>query len=179
MHYQAWDEIAYPFSNFNSTTVEVWQWINNFITHLQEMWLLFPAAIKINPCWKRGPRDADKRCPTARSWWTDSGFIRKDQIPMSAFSQIAKFMGPAWGPPGSCRPQMGPMLAPWTLLLGLLIYVLSYILYHDDHRNNNTIFFPLCCYGPCHFDSTLHLSHIYSWNYTGTPMRKLPVIACS
>ena len=31
-------------------------------------------------------------------------------------SQIAKFMGPTWGPPGSWRPQMGPMLAPWTLL---------------------------------------------------------------
>ena len=31
---------------------------------------------------------------------------------------IAKFMGPTWGPPGSCRPQMGPMLAPWTLLSG-------------------------------------------------------------
>ena len=26
---------------------------------------------------------------------------------------ITKFMGPIWGPPGSCRPQMGPMLAPW------------------------------------------------------------------
>ena len=34
-------------------------------------------------------------------------------------SLIAKFMGPLWGPPGSCRPQMGPMLAPWTLLSGL------------------------------------------------------------
>ena len=31
---------------------------------------------------------------------------------------IAKFMGPTRGPPGSCRPQMGPMLAPWTLLSG-------------------------------------------------------------
>ena len=30
--------------------------------------------------------------------------------------QRAKFMGSTWGPPGSCRPQMGPMLAPWTLL---------------------------------------------------------------
>ena len=27
-------------------------------------------------------------------------------------------MGPTWGPPGSWRPQMGPMLAPWTLLSG-------------------------------------------------------------
>ena len=34
---------------------------------------------------------------------------------------IAKFMGPTWGPPGSCRPQMGPMLAPWTLLSWTLV----------------------------------------------------------
>ena len=27
-------------------------------------------------------------------------------------------MGPTWGPPGSCCPQMGPMLAPCTLLSG-------------------------------------------------------------
>ena len=32
--------------------------------------------------------------------------------------QIARFMGPTWGPPGSCRPQMSPMLAHWTLLSG-------------------------------------------------------------
>ena len=32
--------------------------------------------------------------------------------------QTAKFMGPTWGPPGSCRPQMGPMLAPLNLLFG-------------------------------------------------------------
>ena len=34
-------------------------------------------------------------------------------------SQIAKFMGPSWGPPGFCRPQMGPMLAPWILQSGI------------------------------------------------------------
>ena len=33
-------------------------------------------------------------------------------------SQIAKFMGPTWGPPGSCWPKMGPMLVPWTVLSG-------------------------------------------------------------
>ena len=32
--------------------------------------------------------------------------------------QIARFMGPTWGPPGPCGPQMGPMLVPWTLLSG-------------------------------------------------------------
>ena len=35
-------------------------------------------------------------------------------------SQIAKFMGPTWGPPWSCQPQMGPVMAPWTLLSWLL-----------------------------------------------------------
>ena len=33
-------------------------------------------------------------------------------------TQITRFMGPTWGPPGSCQPQMGPMLALWTMLSG-------------------------------------------------------------
>ena len=37
-------------------------------------------------------------------------------------SQIAKVMGPTRGPPGSCRPQMGPMSAPWTLISGFVLY---------------------------------------------------------
>ena len=37
-------------------------------------------------------------------------------------AQIAKFMGPAWGPPGSCRPQMGPKLAPLTFLSGWICW---------------------------------------------------------
>ena len=37
---------------------------------------------------------------------------------MPILTQIANLMGPTWSPPGSCRPPMGPMLAPWTLLSG-------------------------------------------------------------
>ena len=33
---------------------------------------------------------------------------------------IARFMGPTWGPSGADRTQVGPMLAPWTLLSGIL-----------------------------------------------------------
>ena len=33
---------------------------------------------------------------------------------------IARSMGPAWGPLRSCRPQVGPMWVPWTLLYGLI-----------------------------------------------------------
>ena len=47
-------------------------------------------------------------------------FSGSSRLIKSQASQIAKFMGPTWGPPGSCRPQMGPMLAPWTLLSGVV-----------------------------------------------------------
>ena len=48
--------------------------------------------------------------------WSDR-FSFRDSL--SIWSQITNFMGSTWDPPGSCRPQMGPMLAPWTLLSGL------------------------------------------------------------
>ena len=34
-------------------------------------------------------------------------------------SLIARFMGPTWGPSGAYRTQVGPMMAPWTLLSGV------------------------------------------------------------
>ena len=34
-------------------------------------------------------------------------------------SLIARFMGPTWCPSGAGRTQVGPMLAPWTLLSGI------------------------------------------------------------
>ena len=44
------------------------------------------------------------------------------------YTLIAKFMRPTWGPPGSCRPQMCPMLTPWTLLSGYIyIYKTCFI----------------------------------------------------
>ena len=45
-------------------------------------------------------------------WKNVSGFL--------LISLIARFMGPTWGPPWSCRTQVDPMLAPWTLLSGIL-----------------------------------------------------------
>ena len=30
-HYKVCDEITYPIPNFNGATVEVWEWISNFI----------------------------------------------------------------------------------------------------------------------------------------------------
>ena len=55
----------------------------------------------------------------AMSWRQE--FKSKRTVTIS--SQIAKFMGPTSGPPGSCRPQMGPLLAPWTLLLYFVVSI--------------------------------------------------------
>ena len=43
-HYNAWDEITYPSPDFNGGTVEVWEWISNFISH-------FPGHVITYPCW--------------------------------------------------------------------------------------------------------------------------------
>ena len=43
--------------------------------------------------------------------------------PCLYLTQTARFTWPTWGQPGSCRPQVGPMLAPWSLLSGKLIHV--------------------------------------------------------
>ena len=37
---------------------------------------------------------------------------------VGACSLIARLMGPTWGPSGADRTQVGPLLAPWTLLSG-------------------------------------------------------------
>ena len=51
-------------------------------------------------------------------YWISVCECKPELIPIQKLPQIVKFMGPTWGPPGSCRPQMDPMLAPWTLLSG-------------------------------------------------------------
>ena len=44
MSNKAWDEITYPFPNFNGCTVDGWEWISNFIPHLI-------MDVVTYPCW--------------------------------------------------------------------------------------------------------------------------------
>ena len=44
--YKEWNEITYPFPNFNDAAVEVWEWIYVISFHtLLSMWLLIHAGI--------------------------------------------------------------------------------------------------------------------------------------
>ena len=47
--------------------------------------------------------------------------------------QIARFMGPTWGQPGSCRPQMAPMLAPWTMLSTASMSCIGIVFSNNSH----------------------------------------------
>ena len=44
---KVWNEIFYPFPNFNDCTVEVWEWISNFISQLDTETLLNPHHVAI------------------------------------------------------------------------------------------------------------------------------------
>ena len=50
IHYKVWHEITVPLRNFSNATVEVWEWIVNFIHNRLGLWLLILTGIKVNPC---------------------------------------------------------------------------------------------------------------------------------
>ena len=43
IHYKMWDEITNPFTHFNGATVEVWEWISNFIPHYTGRVITYPC----------------------------------------------------------------------------------------------------------------------------------------
>ena len=73
--------------------------------------------VQIDGCGKV-PVTANRHFGHSISWrgrWVSTPCSCYKGVPAA---QIAKFTGPAWSPSGFCWPHMGPMLAPWTLLLG-------------------------------------------------------------
>ena len=54
-----WDEITYPFLNFNGATIEVKQWISNFTLHFTSYVIIYPC--KLNHVSERKPRSQSSR----------------------------------------------------------------------------------------------------------------------
>ena len=86
-HYKVGDEITYPFPNFNGATVEVLEWISNFITH-------FTGYVKSTPGLK-----SIQVCKTC-SW--DEDHLHDDVIKWQHFSVTGhlcgEFTGHRWIP---------------------------------------------------------------------------------
>ena len=49
-----WDEITYPFPNFNIVAIEVWEWTSNFIAHFTGHLNTYPCLKLAHVC-KKGP----------------------------------------------------------------------------------------------------------------------------
>ena len=64
-------------------------------------------------------------------------------------TQIAKFMGPTWGPSGSCRSQMGPMLTPRTLPSWDILWPLSSIHVRYIPGNMHRVLLCFVSFGLC------------------------------
>ena len=64
-------------------------------------------------------------------------------------SQITKFIGPTWGPHGSCWPQMGPMLAPWNLAIWDIPPI----------RSGSLAVAAVCCFVLCNLVSSFQCNH--------------------
>ena len=59
-----------------------------------------------------------------------------DMVQCKMISLIARFMGPTWGPSGANMTQVGPMLAPWTLLCGIAH---SIALIEAEHKSESKL----------------------------------------
>ena len=107
------------FYNVTQKWVDFLQWNCRWHNSLMKIYLCIFFLGYINLICIYDPLDISICCLVGEcDWmhlWTTVGHGKDGCWP----SQIARFMGPTWGPPGSCRPQVGPMLAPWTLLFGL------------------------------------------------------------
>ena len=65
------------------------------------------------------------------------------QFTISITAPIARFMGPTWGSSGATRTQMGPMLAPWTLLSWCLYIHARNIQMDIDNDTDHWVFYNL------------------------------------
>ena len=79
MHYNVWDEITYPFLNFNSTTVEVWEWISNSPYTSLGMWLTM--SVKWDP-------GGQKHVQTKTIYELWGGFVVMGMISWSAYPTL-------------------------------------------------------------------------------------------
>ena len=87
--------------------------------YLYQCWLISSIHLRVTSQ-EVGMRDGRRACGRLVHTLTLQNIYLWNRLTACQWgpTQITKFMGPTWGPPGSCRSQMGPMLAPWTLLSG-------------------------------------------------------------
>ena len=73
----------------------------------------------LNPCHVEFHFENIKLCWMVNTTATEDWLVHEAKSSAAmVLTLIARFMGPTWGPSRADRTQVGPMLAPWTLLSG-------------------------------------------------------------
>ena len=98
--------------------VILFSWMKTFVLHITMSWLLTTPQEQM----------LDIVCMQTVQW-------KLGPFHYSIQPLITRFMGPTWGPSGADKTQVGPMLAPWTLLSGTpLRYTPTGLCPHDGVR---------------------------------------------
>ena len=105
--------------------IDHWNLRNKFKWYLNQNWYIFQEnAFEIIVC-KMAAILSRPQCVntlTYKKMVSQTADIPFPEAIMTHYTRmytlIAKLMRQTWGPSGSCRSQMGPMLALWTLLSG-------------------------------------------------------------
>ena len=88
------------------------EWLNTPDFYCSETLFVWPLFVKVSSIWPQTSLTSSKRFDMKGFMWPVAYTVCR--LP----ALIAKFLGPTWGPPGADRTQVGPMLAPGTLLSG-------------------------------------------------------------
>ena len=96
---KVWDEITYPFPKFNGATVEVWEWMNNFI-------LYFIMDVITYPCWDKSYTMSEKKTcffiltQTVKLWyiWSFSLAYHTDVMVYSKMTSSNRSIFPVGSP---------------------------------------------------------------------------------
>ena len=89
--------------------------------YISQNWYIFRTHLYITQGWFKASNERSRY--TVKESLIGWAQIRNQSCHSTlhvTLTRIARFMGPTWDPSGSDRTQVGPMLAPWTLLSGNL-----------------------------------------------------------
>ena len=97
---KVWDVITYPFPNFNGATIEVWEWISNFIPHFIMDVITHLIWWKLNCITKRGLGNRIGWIQWHGCWWlgdAESHGISSILIVLNIPTSASEGLSTHWG----------------------------------------------------------------------------------
>ena len=124
-HHKIWDETTYPFPNFNRATVEVCEWISDFIPHFTGIWLFSIPGLKLNHVSNRGRMPStDDTVPCLKSMHVLCTSIHNAPLGWAAAGLLDPRVRDSCSVDVQCAPGLGPWVRQATGTVGWQYQVL-------------------------------------------------------